>query len=113
MFIPDPGSEFFPSRILDPNFFHPGPWIRIKDLSTVRILTEKFFLASQNMIRVFIPDPYPDFLPIQDPGSRGQTGPGSRIRIRNTDYIRSTGFLICIDERGMAQCGFHSEMSLY
>ncbi len=36
-------------------------------------------------------DPNPDFLPIQDPGSRGQKGPGSRgqkgtesrIRIRN------------------------------
>jgi hypothetical protein len=25
MFIPDP--DFFPSRILDPNFFHPGSWI--------------------------------------------------------------------------------------
>ncbi len=27
----------------------------------------------------------PDFLPIPDPGSRGQNGTGSRIRIRNTD----------------------------
>jgi hypothetical protein len=25
--------------------------------------------------------------PIPDPGSRGQKGTGSRIRIRNTDYI--------------------------
>jgi hypothetical protein len=23
MFIADPGSDFFPSRIPDPNFFHP------------------------------------------------------------------------------------------
>ena len=23
-FIPDPGSDFFPSRIPDPDFFHPG-----------------------------------------------------------------------------------------
>ncbi len=28
----------------------------------------------------FIPGPDPDFLPIPDPGSRGQKGPGSRIR---------------------------------
>ncbi len=34
---------------------------------------------------MFIPDPDPDFLPIPDPGSRGQKGTGSRIRIRNTD----------------------------
>jgi hypothetical protein len=31
---------------------------------------------------LFIPDP--DFLPIPDPGTRGQKGTGSRIRIRNT-----------------------------
>ncbi len=40
-------------------------------------------------IRDVYPDPtffYPrsDFLPIPDPGSRGQKGTGSRIRIRNT-----------------------------
>jgi hypothetical protein len=36
--------------------------------------------------RVFIPDPYPNFLPIPDldPGSRGQKGTESRIRIRKT-----------------------------
>jgi hypothetical protein len=28
---------------------------------------------------LFIPDPDPDFLPIPDPGSRGQKGTGSRI----------------------------------
>jgi hypothetical protein len=31
-----------------------------------------------------IPDPN---FPIQDPGSRGQTGIGSRIRIHYTDYL--------------------------
>ncbi len=35
---------------------------------------------------MFIPDPDPYFLPILDPGSRGQKGTGSRIRIRNTAY---------------------------
>ncbi len=41
-------------------------------------------------IRIFsIPDPGsgPDYLHIPDPGSRGQKGTGSRIRIRNTGYI--------------------------
>jgi hypothetical protein len=33
---------------------------------------------------LFIPDPDPDFLPIPDPGSRGQKGTGSRIRIHHT-----------------------------
>ncbi len=39
------------------------------------------------MIRVVHPGsqiPDPDFLPIPDPGSRGQKGTGSQIRIRNT-----------------------------
>jgi hypothetical protein len=31
-----------------------------------------------------IPDPDPDFLPIQDPGVKKAPKPGSRIRIRNT-----------------------------
>jgi hypothetical protein len=45
------------------------------------------------MIRVVhpgsrIPDPDADFLPIPNPGSRGQKGTGSRIRIRNTTFER-------------------------
>jgi hypothetical protein len=35
MFIPDPGS---PSRILDPNFVHPGSRIRFKEF---KFLTKK------------------------------------------------------------------------
>jgi hypothetical protein len=49
--------------IPDPNFFHPGSRIRIKEL----------FLSSG----LFIPDPDPDFLPIPDPGPRIQKGTGS------------------------------------
>jgi hypothetical protein len=30
-FFSDPGSDFFPSRIPDPNFFHPGSRIHTKD----------------------------------------------------------------------------------
>jgi hypothetical protein len=39
--IPVPGPEFFPSRIPDPNFFHPGSWIRI---FPSRIPDQNFFL---------------------------------------------------------------------
>jgi hypothetical protein len=58
MFIPDPGSDFFPSRIPGPNFFPPGS--ASKNLS---ILTPKNgFKALGNIIRVVhsgyrIPDP--------------------------------------------------------
>ncbi len=31
MFIPDPGSDFFLSRIPDPNCLHPGSQILIKE----------------------------------------------------------------------------------
>jgi hypothetical protein len=37
---------------------------------------------------LFIRDPDPDFVPFPDPGSKGQKGTGSRIRIRNTEQIR-------------------------
>ncbi len=54
-----PGSELFPSRIPDLHkkfkYFNPKKWF-----------------------------PDPDFLPVPDPGSRGQKGTGSRIRFRNT-----------------------------
>jgi hypothetical protein len=49
--------------ILDPNFFHPGSRIRLKKF--------KYF----NLKKGFLSTP--------DPGSRGQKGTGSRIRIRN------------------------------
>jgi hypothetical protein len=41
------------------------------------------------MIRDFIPDPDLDFIPIPDPGSRGQKGTGSRIR--NTAFQTKIG----------------------
>jgi hypothetical protein len=76
MFIPDTGSEFFPSRIPD-----PGP--RVRKISGSRI---RIHIASKNLIilfqknvtklseiksGMFIPDPDHDFLTIPDPGSRG------------------------------------------
>jgi hypothetical protein len=84
-----PGSDFFPSRIPDPNFFHPGFRILIKEFKY--FYPKKWFLSSRKYdpgcsSRICIPDSDPDFLPIPDPGSRGQKGTGSRIRIRNTGW---------------------------
>jgi hypothetical protein len=77
--IPDPGSEFFPSRIPDPSFFHPGSEFfpsRIPDIgSRIRIKYLKYFLTqtvSGYRIRILF---------FNHPGSRGQKGTGSRIRI--------------------------------
>ncbi len=85
---PDPGSDFFPSRIPDPNFFYPGS--ASKNLS---ILTpQKWFPNSRKYdpgCSFRVPDPDPDFLSIPDSGSRGRKGTGSRIRIRNTASNRS------------------------
>jgi hypothetical protein len=95
MFISDPGSDFFPSRIRivsipDPNCFHPGSWIRIVSipdpgselfLSRIRIKEfkyfnpKKWFLSSRKYdpgCSSRIPDPDHDFLPIPDPGFRIQ-----------------------------------------
>ncbi len=45
MFIPDPGSDFFPSWIPDPNFFYPGSRILIKEFKYVN--PKKWFLSSR------------------------------------------------------------------
>jgi hypothetical protein len=56
MFLPDPGSDFFPSRIPDPDCLHPGSRI-LKEFS---ILTPKkaknCFKALRNMIWVVLPE---------------------------------------------------------
>jgi hypothetical protein len=66
MFIPDPGSECFPSRIPNPNFiFHPG-----SESNNSSFLTQKIrFQALGNMIRGC--------------SSRIQGSKRHRIRIRN------------------------------
>ena len=62
-----PGSDFFPSRIPEPNFLHPGSRIRNKEL---KYFTPKYcFKAFRNMIRVVHPGSGSRFLPIPDPGS--------------------------------------------
>jgi hypothetical protein len=62
MLIPNPGSELFPSRIRIIDF---------KYLSQKNGF-RKYDPGCSSQIR--IPDPDPDFLPIPDPGSRGQKG---------------------------------------
>jgi hypothetical protein len=88
MFIPDPGSDFFPSQIRLFSIPDPGSeqsQSRIPDPHQ-KILCfnpKKGFLSSRkydpgcsSRIRM---------LTSTHPGSRGQKGTGSRIRIRNTD----------------------------
>jgi hypothetical protein len=102
MFIPDPRFRIRTVSI-------PDPGSSSKNLS---ILTpkkaKKWFLSSKNMIRVVhpgsrIPDPDADFLPsrIPDPGSRGQKGTQSRIRIRNTGMY----LLYCIKKNKCKKSG--------
>ncbi len=84
-FIPDPGSEFFPSRIPGPIFFHPGSRISIKEFTYFN--PKKWFISSRKYdpgcsSRIRILTFYPS--PIPDPGYMGQKGTGSRIRNRNT-----------------------------
>jgi hypothetical protein len=81
MFIPDPGSDFFSTRIRI--FSIPEPRSASKNLS---ILTQKMFfpVSSRKYNRgcsswIRIPDPDPDFLTIPDPGSRIQGSKKHRI----------------------------------
>jgi hypothetical protein len=76
MFIPDLGSDFFPSRIPDLNRFHPGSRFRIKEFKYFN--PKIWFLSSRKYdtgCSSQIPDADPDFLLIPDPGSRGQKAP--------------------------------------
>jgi hypothetical protein len=89
--VADPGClsrNFFPSRISDPGSeLSPSrAQIRIEEFKYLNP-KKKWFLSSRKYdpgCSSRIPDPDADFLPIPDPGSRGQKGTGSRIRIRNT-----------------------------
>jgi hypothetical protein len=102
MFIPDLGSDFFPSRIPDRTVSIPDPGSSSKNLS---ILTpkkaKKWFLSSKKYdpgCSSRIPDPDADFLPSQipDPRLKKAPNPGSRIRIRNTENFVRKRFHILI-----------------
>ncbi len=71
MFILDPGSDFFPSRIPDPNCLHPGSRILIKEFKYFN--PQKIKKMVSKLLKIwsglFIPDPR------------------SQIRIRNTELF--------------------------
>jgi hypothetical protein len=84
-----PGSDFFPSRIPDPNCLHPGSLSKNLSILTPKKAKNGFY-AIKNMIRIVIPDPDADFLPLQipDPGVKKAPNPGSgsaTLFIRPTD----------------------------
>jgi hypothetical protein len=66
MFIPDPESDFFPFRIPDPNCFHLGSRIRVKEFKYFN--PKKWFLSSRKY----------------DPGCSSRI-PVPGVRIRNID----------------------------
>ncbi len=81
MFIPDPGSDFFPSRIPDPNCLHPGSASKNLGILTPK-KPKKWFLSSRKYdpgCSSRTPDPDADFLPIPGPGSRIQGSKRHRI----------------------------------
>jgi hypothetical protein len=79
MFIPDPGSDFFPSRIPDPNCLHPGSRILIKEFKYFNPKkAKKWFLSSKKYVpgcSSRIPDPDADFLPSRIQGSKSHPIP--------------------------------------
>jgi hypothetical protein len=83
MFIPDPGSDFFSSRIQDPGSELSPSRIPDPHQRILSILTQK------NGVYIRIPDPDADFLPIPDSGSRGQKAPdpGSGSATLGTEQV--------------------------
>jgi hypothetical protein len=83
-----PGSRIRLFSIPDPNCLHPGTRILINEIKYFNPnKTKKLFLSSKKYdlgCSSRISDPDADFLPIPDPGSRGQKG--IRSRIRNTAW---------------------------
>ncbi len=82
-----PGSDFFPSRIPDPNCLHPGSRI-LKEFKYFNPHKVKKMVSKllKNMIRVVHLGSRIRMLTFSHPGSRiqGSKSTQSRIRIRNT-----------------------------
>jgi hypothetical protein len=77
MFIPDPGSEFFPSRIRDKEFktvgsdCRPTTVVHAKACITNSVFIYLFIFYPEFRIRdVFLPDPGSEFFSIFDPRQR-------------------------------------------
>ncbi len=94
MFIPGPGSEFFPSRIPNTIFFIPDPH--------QRTLTQKIFSKLWEIWSgMFIPDPDPDFLPIPDPRVKKASDRRSGSATLENLLWNNPDFLFAGDSRGM------------
>jgi hypothetical protein len=103
MFIPDPGSDFFPSRIPDPNCLDPGSRILIKVFKYFNPKkAKKWFLSSKKYdpgCSSRIPDPDADFLPSRIQGSKRHPipdpGSGSATLIESNAKCRYLKKLTC------------------
>ncbi len=119
----DPGSDFLPPRIPDPNCLHPGSRILIKELKyfNPKKKQKKWFLSSKKYdpgCSSRIPDPGPGcwLSPILDPGSRGQKGTQSRIPdpgSGSATLLRRIGLtyinlVVCIKTYSRIFCPFQS-----
>jgi hypothetical protein len=94
---PDPGGPKYTAP-MDPDPLHcKRQWIMFMDLLQIQfsfllVSVESTVIALGNMILNVQPESQIlIFLPIPDPGPRGQKGTGSRIRIRNTAWKCQTG----------------------
>ncbi len=107
---PSPSPDFYPSRIPDPKtatkergekkftFFCSHKFYKIGNNFIFEMLKKKIWANFQRIIELFtqkfvtklskirVWDPGSEIRkkPFPDPGSRGQKGTGSRIRVRNT-----------------------------
>ncbi len=81
MFIPDPGSDFFPSRIRTVSIPDPGSSSKNLSILTPKKAKEMVSKLQKIWSGLFIPDPGSGcwLSPIPDPGYRGQKGTQSRI----------------------------------
>ena len=99
MFIPDPGSDFFPSRIPDSNCLHPGSRIRIKEFKYF-LTSKKWFLSSRKYdlgcsSRIRMLTFYPSRIP--DPGVKKAPDPGSGTATLSCRKIEDQDSLMLLD----------------
>jgi hypothetical protein len=106
MFIPDRGSDFFPSRIPDPNCLHPDPGYASKNLS---ILTpRKWFLNSRKYdpgcsSRIRILTFYPSRIP--DPGVKKAPDPGFATLVRTASaFLLLSHWIRILIRKGAQVC---------
>ncbi len=82
-----PGSDFFPSRIPDPNCLHPGSRILIKEFKYFNPQKSKKMVSKllKNLIRVVHPGSRIRMLTFSHPGSRIQGSKSTQSRIPDPD----------------------------